>query len=183
MYMQPEQLSSYCSFAAGEKSPCPLYQIHSGTRDQPYGYFGPDSPQAREMPNSGIYLTWLPSTLTSQSKVPGLICANSVCWGGLGQEIWRAFYSPHAPGQYRNISTPTSFVAASQQSTVETKNRYRDTPDPFPAVHWQGWGLGSSLCKRRLREVLSNDIFLYPAIIDDQAIRTEINVIGSQEIV
>lgn len=78
MHMQPEQLSSHCCFAAG-KNPLVHSQIFPGTRDQPYGYFGPDLPQSYEMPNSGIWLT-----VTIQSKAPGLIYANSVCWGRLG---------------------------------------------------------------------------------------------------
>lgn len=104
---------------------------------------------------------------------------SSYCWVC----CWWAFYSPCAPGQYRNISSPNKICSSFPTIlSGNQKNQYRCAPYPFPALHCMGEGEGAA-CANASKEVLSNDIFLYPVIIDDQAVRTEINVTGSQKIV
>lgn len=62
------------------------------------------------------------------------------------------------------------------------QNQQRCAPDPFSSLQCRGKGQGAA-CANAATGVLSNDIFLYPEIIDDQAVRTKINVKGSQKIV
>jgi len=69
-----------------------------------------------------------------------------------------------------------------EQLTSGKQNQPKWGPDPFPELQCRSEGWGTAYTNAT-REVLSNDIFLYSEIIDDQAIRTEINVKGSEKIV
>lgn len=79
------------------------------------------------------------------------------------------------------------FIRIKAQNNVEqltggNQNQRKWGSDPFPELQCRSEGWGTAYTNAT-RELLHNDIFLYSGIIDDQAIRTEINVKGSQKIV